>query len=136
MVIRPAADETNTRDGRPLAQAGTSYVAGGPLFACEVKSSQWQRLQGLHSGRDGVNLMASPVTTTAAAAVAAARCWSCLSARADSLHGHESRIRSYDRSEHCPIRLRVWSKSQAIVGVRVVLARGRERVRCKVIAKN
>ena len=25
--------------------------------------------------------------------------WSCLSARADSLHGH-----AYDRSEHCPIR--------------------------------
>ena len=37
------------------------------------------------SGRDGV--MAS-LTTTAAAAVAAGRCWSCLSARADSLHGH------------------------------------------------
>jgi hypothetical protein len=30
MMIRPAADETTTRDGRPLAQAGMSYVADGP----------------------------------------------------------------------------------------------------------
>jgi hypothetical protein len=30
VMIRPAADETTTRDGRPLAQAGTSFVADGP----------------------------------------------------------------------------------------------------------
>ena len=30
VMIRPAADETTIRDGRPLAQAGTSYVADGP----------------------------------------------------------------------------------------------------------
>ena len=30
VMIRPAADETITRDGRPLGQAVTSYVADGP----------------------------------------------------------------------------------------------------------
>ena len=30
VMTRPAADENTTRDGRPLAQAGTSYVADGP----------------------------------------------------------------------------------------------------------
>ena len=30
VMIRPAADETTTRDGRPFAQAGTAYVANGP----------------------------------------------------------------------------------------------------------
>ena len=34
--------------------------------------------------------------------VDAATCWSCLSARADSLHGHDCRL-TYDQSEHCPI---------------------------------
>ena len=59
-MIRPAADETITRDGRPLGQAVTSYVADGPaLYICEVKSLQWQRLQGLQDeGREG--MMASP----------------------------------------------------------------------------
>ena len=32
LMIRPAADETTTRDGRPLGQAGTSYVANGPAL--------------------------------------------------------------------------------------------------------
>ena len=45
VMIRPAADETTTRDGRPLGQAVTSYVAdaGWTGFVCEVKSLQWQR---------------------------------------------------------------------------------------------
>jgi hypothetical protein len=47
VMIRPAADETITRDGRPLGQAGTSYVANGLTKVCEVKSLQWQHLQGL-----------------------------------------------------------------------------------------
>ena len=31
VMIRPAADDTTTRDGRPLAQAGASYVSDGPV---------------------------------------------------------------------------------------------------------
>ena len=66
---------------------GTSYVANGPTVVCEVKSLQWQRpaYKAFRTRRrDGL-------TTTTTAAVAAAgllRCWSCFSARADSLHGH------------------------------------------------
>ena len=33
--------------------------------------------------------------------------WSCLSACADSLHGHV-----HDQAEHCPIRLQAWADSQ------------------------
>ena len=94
VMIRPAADETITRDGRPLGQAVTSYVADGAWtgFASEVKNFQWQRCKAFRTRRrDGL-------TTTAAAAVAAGRCWSCLSACADSLHGHVL----YDQSEDCP----------------------------------
>ena len=53
VMIRPADDETTTRDWRPvrspLAQAGTSYVALADGlasgFVCKVKSLHWQRLQ-------------------------------------------------------------------------------------------
>jgi hypothetical protein len=83
VMIRPAADETTTRDGRPLAQAGTSYA------------SQMDRLR-MRGEQLAVAAPARPsfrvrwrdaLTTTATAAVAAGRCWSCLSLRADSLHG-------------------------------------------------
>jgi hypothetical protein len=58
-MVRSAADETTTRDGRPLAQsyaqAGTSYVADGPAsYAEELAVAALAR----PSGRDGV--MASP----------------------------------------------------------------------------
>ena len=71
------------------------------------------------SGRDGV--MASPPDRRGGG-VAAGRCWSCLSARADSLHAV-----TYDQAEHCPICLRAWTDSQAIgCG-----PRGRTRLRQK-----
>ena len=38
VMIRPTADETTTRDGRPLANAATAYVAGWTGFICEGKS--------------------------------------------------------------------------------------------------
>jgi hypothetical protein len=48
VMIRPAADEITTRDGRPLAQVGTRHTSQIDRgFVCEVKSLQWQRLQGL-----------------------------------------------------------------------------------------
>ena len=74
VMIRPAgsaADETTTRDGRPLGQAGMSYVADGPAsyvrgeeLAVEAPARPSFRTRR----RDGL--------TTAAAAVAAGRCWS------------------------------------------------------------
>ena len=62
------------------------------------------------SGRDGV-IDRDGLTTTAAAAVAAGRCWSCLSVRADT-----ASTVTYDQAEHCPIRTRAWADSQAIGG--------------------
>jgi hypothetical protein len=59
VMIRPAADETTTRDGRPLAQAGTSYVANGP--ASYMRGEELAvAAPARPSGRDGVMLMASP----------------------------------------------------------------------------
>ena len=79
-VMISAADESTTRDGRLLAQASRHVIIRRKWtgLVCEVKS-----LQAIQDATacDGL-------TTTAAAAVAAGRCWSCLSARADSLHGH------------------------------------------------
>jgi hypothetical protein len=106
VVIRHAADETTTRDGCahwPNQARHTSQM--DRLFVCEVKSLQCGsackafRTRRRDLGRDGL-------TTTAAAAVAAGRCWSCLSARVDSL----STV-TCDQSEHCPIRLRAWADS-------------------------
>jgi hypothetical protein len=40
--------ETGGRCALAQGQAGThTYVADGPASVCEVKSLQWQRLQGL-----------------------------------------------------------------------------------------
>jgi hypothetical protein len=127
VMIRPAADETTTRDGRPLAQARSRHVIRRRRtgFVCQVKSLVWQRLQlqVLYLGRDGV--MASPppprrrwLLEGAGAAFQHVR-------SADSLHT----VRYVDQSKHCLIRLRAWADSQAIGGG----PRGRTRLRCKVI---
>ena len=63
------------------------------------------------------------LTTTTSAALATARCWSCLSARgrADSLHGHV-----YDESELCP-----YAYEPGLIArlLGAVLDRGRTRLR-------
>ena len=90
-------------------QAGTSYVADGPAsyHVCEVKSLQWQRLQGLHaSGRGGV--MASPPPPR--------RRWLLERARAAFQQVLKASTVTYDQAEHRPIYLRAWTDSQAIGG--------------------
>ena len=57
VMIRPAADETTTRDGRPLAQAGTPYVADGDRIRMRGEELA-VAAPARPSGRDGV--MASP----------------------------------------------------------------------------
>ena len=64
-------------------------------FICEVKSLQWQRLQGL-PGRDGV--MASPLPPRR-------RCrWLLEDAEAAYRHVLTASTVTYDQAEHCPIR--------------------------------
>jgi hypothetical protein len=109
VMIRPAADETTTRDGRPLWPKQTRHTSQMDRFRMRGEELA-VAAPARPSGRDGV-MASPPLTTTAAAAMAAGRCWSCLSARADSLHSHV-----YDQAERCPIHLRVWTDSQAIGG--------------------
>ena len=48
VMIRPAADETTTRDGRPGWPKQARHICRRRTgFVCEVKSFQWQRLHGL-----------------------------------------------------------------------------------------
>ena len=88
-------------------------------FVCEMKSLQWQRLQGLQdTGRDGV--MASLPQPR--------RRWLLEGAGAAFQHVLTASTVTYDdgdESEHCPIRLRAWADSQAIGGG----PRGRTRLR-------
>jgi hypothetical protein len=119
-MIRPAADETTTRDGCPLAPSGHIICRRWTRFVCKVKSLEWQRLQGLSLGHDGV--LASPPP--------AQRRWLLEGAGAALQHVLTASTVTYDQSEHCPIRLRAWADSQAIGGG----PRGRTRLRCKVIA--
>ena len=88
------------------------------------------------SGRNGV--MASPPPPWRRWLLDAGRCWSCLSARADSLHGPCHGARTSDpRSRMAKLStvpyaytLHAWADNQAIGAG----PRGRERLRCKVIA--
>ena len=80
---------------------------------------QWQRLKAFRTRqRDGL-------TTTAAAAV-----WLLEGAGAAFQHVLTATTVTYDEAEHCPMRPRAWTDSQAIGGGH----RGRQRLRCKVIA--
>ena len=103
---------------RPFCYAFVSFPLINSL--CEVKSLHlhWQRLQAARpSGRNGVMADADGLTATAAAAVAAGRCWSCLSA-----HVLTASTVTYDQGEHsCPIHLRAWTDSQVIGRLGVVL---------------
>ena len=72
------------------------------------------------SGRDGV--MASPPPQR--------RRWLLEGAGAAFEHVLAASTVTYDQERHCPIRLGAWTNSQAIGGG----PRGRERLRCKVIA--
>ena len=66
------------------------------------------------SGRDADGVMASPRTTTAASVVGG--CCVLEGAGPAFQHVLTASTVTYDQSEHCPIRLRVWTDSQAIGG--------------------
>ena len=109
-MIRPAADENTTRDGRPLGQAGTSYVADGPVSYMrgeELSVAQAGSASPARPlGRDGV--MASPPPPW--------RRWLLEGAGAVFQHVLTASTVTYDQTEHCPIYLRAWADSQAIGG--------------------
>ena len=97
VMIRPADDETTTRYGRPLAQAGTRRRRWTG-FVCEVKSLQWQRLQRRKAfrGCDGVMASLPPPRRRWLPEGAGAAFQHVLTA---STVGHV-RIRTYDQAEH------------------------------------
>jgi hypothetical protein len=125
-MIRHAADETTTRDGRPLGQAGTSYDTlqmDRPLMRGEERASvsgSACKLQGLqdttalwphHNRRDGGG------------------CWKVLELGRDAFqHMLTASTVTYDQAEHCPILYAyepgLIADCQAIGGG----PRGRERI--------
>ena len=91
-MSRPAADENTTREGRPLRAGPSSYIirhrwATSVLYAtCEVKSLQWQRLQGLvQDATVNVKVLQLPPAFQ---------------------HVLTASTVTYDQAEHCPIRRR------------------------------
>ena len=92
VMIRPAADETTTRDGRPLAQAGTSHVANR-MDRLRMRGKQLPVAAPAEpSGRDGV--MASPPPPR--------RRWLLAGAGAAFQHVVTASTVTYHQSKHCP----------------------------------
>ena len=104
VMIRPAADETATRDGRrwPKQSRHTSQMDRLRKRGEELALAAHAR----PSGRDGV--MASPPQPR--------QRWLLEGAGTAFQHVLTASTVTYDQAEHCPIRPRTWTDSQAIGG--------------------